>query len=262
MKSRIQACFSIVIAFAVLFVATVSFAQPGPPQGGGPGGPGGFGGPGGGGILGLAMRDEVQQELQLVDEQKDKVKGIADGMRDKLRDDMRGMFEQMRDLSDEERQAKFGEIRAKFESINADMEKQLDKVLLPHQIERLKQIDLQTKVRQRGASALTSGDLAKTLNLTDDQREKLEKRAAEVQEELQAKIRELQADARKKMLDVLTPEQQTQLQKLMGDQFDVPDQGGGFRGRGGRDGGEGRGGRERVRRPGSEQDPPKSEKSN
>jgi Spy/CpxP family protein refolding chaperone len=128
---------------------------------------------------------------------------------------------------------------------------------LPHQLERLKQIDLQSKIRQRGANALTSGDVAQALNLTDDQRDKLEKRAAEVQEELQTKIKELQADARKKMIDVLTPEQQAQLQKLMGDQFDLQDQGfgGGFRGRFGRGGqdGQGRGGRNRGGNQGDQQ---------
>ena len=263
MNLRIHTGFCALATIAVMFVALPSFSQPpGQPPGGGPGGP--PGGPFGGGLLNLATRDEVQQELQLVDEQKDKVKSIADGMREKVREDMRGMFEQMRDLSDEERQAKFAEIRAKFDSINADMEKQLDKILLPHQIERLKQIDLQTKVRQRGASALTSGDLAKTLNLTDEQREKLEKRSAEVQEELQVKIRELQLDARKKIVEVLTPEQQAQLQKLMGDQFDLPDQGpGNFRGRFGRGGpdGQGRGGRERGGRPGGEQPSGQSKES-
>jgi Spy/CpxP family protein refolding chaperone len=207
--------------------------QPGP---GGPGGPSGFFG--GGGMLGMAMRDDVQQELQLVDEQKDKIRGITDDMRNKIRDQMRGMFDQMRDLSEDERRAKFGEIRTKFEAINADFEKQLDKVLLPHQLERLKQIDLQNKIQQRGASAITSGDVAKALKLTDEQREKLEKRAVEVQEELQTKIRQLQADARKKMLDVLTPEQQAQLDKMMGQQFNLPEPNFGdrFRGRGGRSG--------------------------
>ena len=257
MKLRIHAGFFAVTAIAVLFFVSPSFAQPpGPPPGGGFGGPGGPpGGPFGGGLLNLATRDEVQQELQLVDEQKEKLKGIADGMREKVREDMRGMFEQMRDLSEEERQTKFAEIRTKFETINSEMEKEVDKVLLPHQVERLKQIDLQTKIKQRGASALTGGDLAKTLNLTDEQREKLEKRAAEVQEELQAKIKELQVDARKKIIDVLTPEQQAQLEKLMGDQFDLPDQGpGNFRGRFGRGGSDGgRGGRERGPRPGGEQ---------
>jgi Spy/CpxP family protein refolding chaperone len=249
-------CFAVVaiVGVTVLAHSAAVLAQPpggpgGPPPGGfgGPGGPGGFGG---GGILGLAMRDEVQQELQLVDEQRDKVRDLVDGARDKMRDQFRGMFENMRDLSDEERQARFGELRAKMEEMNADMEKDLASVLLPHQMERLKQIDLQTKMRYRGAGALTGGDVAKALNLTDEQREKLEKRAAEVQEELQGKIRELQAEARKKMIDVLTPEQQAQLQKLMGDSFDLPDQGpGNFRGRFGRGGGgpDDRGGGERRR---------------
>jgi len=256
MKLRTQACSYLVGAIALLFMPSASFAQaPGPPPGGGQGGFGGPGGPFGGGLLGLAMRDEVQQELQLVDEQKEKVRGIADGMRTKVQEEMRGMFDQLRDLSDEDRRAKFDEIRTKFESINADMEKQLDKVLLPHQLERLKQIDLQSKIRRNGASALTGGDIAAALNLTDEQREKLEKRSAEVQEELQTKIRELQADARKKMLDVLTPDQQAQLQKMMGDQFDLPDQGGGFRGRFGRGGGgpDGQGRSGRGNRPAGQQ---------
>ncbi len=241
----------LVIVFCMMLgSASPLFGQPpggfGPPGGPGFGGPGGPGGPGGffggGGISGLVVREEIQQELQLVDEQKDKLRTITEEMRDKVRDEMRDIFSQMRDLSDDERREKFGEIRTKMEALNADTEKQLEKVLLPHQLERLKQIDLQTKLRYRGSSALTGGDVAKALNLTDEQREKLEKRAAEVQEELQTKIRELQADARKKMLDVLTPEQQAQLEKLMGQQFDMPEQNfrDRFRGRGGREGREGR----------------------
>lgn len=186
-------------------------------------------------MMGLAMRDEVQQELQLVDEQKDKVRAITDDMRTKMRDQLRDVFNpgQNQNQSDEDRRARFAEIRTKMESLNADMEKQLEKVLLPHQLERLKQIQLQSQVQQRGASALTSGDVAKALNLSDEQREKLEKRAAEVQDDLQKQIRQLQADARKKMLDVLTSDQRAQLDKMMGQQFDLPDPnfGGGFRGR-------------------------------
>jgi Spy/CpxP family protein refolding chaperone len=242
MKSiRINGLF--LFAFcSVLVVAATGLAQPPQPGGGGPPGPGGPGGPGGflggGGLVGLVSRDEVQQELQLVDEQKDKIKDITDGVRTKLREQLRDVFTQMQNLSDEERRAKFGEIRTKIEAVNADTEKELAKVLLPQQMERLKQIDLQSKIQYRGAQALTSGDVAKALNLTDEQKEKLEKRAAEVQEELQTKIKQLQADARKKMLDVLTPDQQAQLDKMMGQQFDLPAQnfGNRFGGRGGRRG--------------------------
>ena len=68
-------------------------------------------------MLGLVMRDEVQQELQLVDEQKDKVRDIADDMRDKVRDEMRDMFSQMRDLSDEERA---GQVRRNSHQVRSD----------------------------------------------------------------------------------------------------------------------------------------------
>jgi Spy/CpxP family protein refolding chaperone len=250
----VRVLLMVVFCLSMGFVASAVAQQPQPgnqPQRGGPPGPGGpgFGGPGGpggffggGGLLGLLARDEVQQEIQLVDEQKDKIRTITEDIRSKAGNQLRDMFSQMRDLSDEERQARFGEIRTKIEAINSDAEKQLAKELLPHQLERLKQIDLQTKLRYRGADALTSGDIAKTLNLTDEQRDKLEKRAAEVQQELQTQIRQLQADARKKMLDVLTADQRAQLEKLMGQQFDMPEQNFGdrFRGRrGNRDGNRG-----------------------
>jgi len=254
MKPIRQRDLLVIVFCLMLGVASPTFGQApqpggGPPGRGGPGGPGGPGGFGGGGIMGLVTRDEVQQELQLVDEQKDKLKGITDEMRTKAREQMGDMFRQMQNLSDDERAAKFGEIQTKIDALSAESKKKLEKVLLPHQMERLKQIDLQTKIQYRGASALTGGDVAKALNLTDEQRDKLEKRAAEVQEELQAKIKQLQADARKKMLDVLTPDQQAQLEKMMGQQFDLPDQNNGnrFRGR------SGRGGRPGGSQPGQDQ---------
>jgi Spy/CpxP family protein refolding chaperone len=235
--------------------AVVASAQPGDGGGfrGGPGGPGGFFG--GGGMMGLVGRDDVQQELQLVDEQQEKVQTVVDEARDQIRDEMRSMFSEMRDLSEDERRERFGEIRARMDEMNTELEGKLKKVLLPHQFDRLKQIDVQSRIQQRGASALSSGDLAEALSLTDEQKEKLEKRAEEVREELQEKIRQLQTEARDKMLDVLTPEQRAKLDELMGDTFELRDEGSRFGGRSGfrGDGDRGRrgrgddGGRERSR---------------
>jgi Spy/CpxP family protein refolding chaperone len=218
-------------------VPTLVFAQP---PGGGRGGPGFFFG--GGGLTALVGREDVQQEIQLVDEQRDKVMDIADQAREEMRDEMRGMFEEMRDLSDEERRARFGDIRAKMEEMNAGVEAKLQKALLPHQLQRLKQIDLQQRMQQRGEGGLSSRTVAEALDLTDEQREKLEQRAEEVRQELQDKIRQAQTEAREKMLDVLTPEQKAKFEELMGDTFEMQDDnrfGRGFRGRddrGGRDG--------------------------
>lgn len=256
---------AVAAVFALAFAALSSAQQqPGGPPQRGFGGPGGPGGLGGGGILGLAMREEVQQELQLVDEQKDKVRDLMDDSMTRMREEIGPMFANFRDMSDEERQEAFAEVRKKAESMNAELEKDLGKILLPHQMERLKQIDLQSKVRGQGA-----GDIAKALNLTDEQREKLEQRMVEVQEEMRTKIRELQAEAREKMLDVLTPEQREQLKKMMGDSFEMRDQGpgfggGGFRGQFGRGGqdGQGRGRNRGGNRPEGDRPPRENNQSN
>jgi hypothetical protein len=182
--------------------------------------------------LGLVMRDEVQQELQLVAEQLEKVQTLADEAREQIGSEMRDMFRQMRDLDEEERRARFGEIQARMQELNGELEGKIKKVLLPHQFERLKQIEVQARIQRGGAEALTSGELAEALNLTDQQRERLEARAAEVQQELQDKIAQLQLEARNKMLDVLTAEQRAKLDSLMGDAFAVRDEAPGGFGRG------------------------------
>ncbi len=237
-----QFCRALAITAAI---SCAAYAQP-------PGG-GGFGGFGGGGLVGLVSREEVQQEIQLVDEQRDKVMEISEAARDKMRDEMRSMFSEMRDLSGEERRERFGEIRSKMEEMNADVESQLKKALLPHQLERLKQIDLQQRMQSRGEGGLSSRAVSEALDLTDEEREKLEKKAEEVRAELQAKIREAQAEAREKILEALPAEKKAKLEEMLGDTFQMNEEDrfgrGGFRGRDGRgerDGERGRdGGRER-----------------
>jgi hypothetical protein len=226
----LQLCRSLILAATV--GPAVGLSQP--PGGGGPGGFGGFFG--GGGLVGLAMREDVQQEIQLVDEQLDKVREVAE----EAGGEIRGMFEGFRDLSDDERRERFGEIRTKMEEMNAETEKKLAKALLPHQLQRLKQIDLQIRVQSRGEGGLSSRAVADALELSDEQREKLEQRAEEVRKELQEKIRQAQAEAREKMLDALTPDQKAKWQELTGEAFQMTDENrffgrGGFRGRAGRD---------------------------
>jgi Spy/CpxP family protein refolding chaperone len=249
-----QLCGALVIA--AILAPSLVYSQP-PGDGGQRGGPGGFSGPfgGGGGLLGLVMRDEVQQEIQLVDEQRDKVMKVAEESREKMRAEMRDMFEQMRDLSDEERRERFGEIRSKMEEMNAGVETQLKKALLPHQLQRLKQIDLQVRMQQRGEGGLSSRTVAEVLELSDEQREKLEQRAEEVRQELQEKVRQAQSEAREKLLDVLTPEQKAKLEEMMGDAFQLQgDDRGGFRGREGRGRDGERGGDRGRERRGSDED--------
>ncbi len=214
-------------AVAVVLIPSLALAQPGGGRGfrGGPGGAGG-------GVLGLLQREEVQQEVQLVDEQQTQLRELADDIRSQMRD----VFEQMRDVPREERRARFDEIRAAAEKIRTDAEARLQTVLLPHQLERLKQIELQSRLQQNGAAALNDGELADSLGLTAEQQERLRQRAEELQQEMQQKIVQLRAEAREKLLQELTPEQRAKLESMLGDQFELPDRGPRGRGIGGRAG--------------------------
>jgi Spy/CpxP family protein refolding chaperone len=230
---------------------------------GGPGGPGGFFG--GGGTLGLIQQQEVQKEVELTDDQQKQLQTLGDTIRGEIRDEMQGMFQGMRDLNDEDRQAKMAEIRARFEEINKDAESRIQKVLMPHQFDRLKQIDLQSRIQRGGATALSEGELADTLGLTESQRDQIREKSEQVQKDLNEKIAQLRTDARNQLLDVLTPEQKAKLQSMMGSEFALPEPQfgppGGPGGPGGR--GNGRGGRagRGARAGGQQSETPAAEKS-
>jgi Spy/CpxP family protein refolding chaperone len=240
----------VVFAIAAGFSPSQLLAQP--PGGGGfrgRGGPGGPGGPGGffggGGTFGLIQQQEVQNEIELSDDQQAELRTLGETIRDQIRDEMQGMFQGMRDLSDEERQAKFAEIRTRFEEINKDAEAKMQKVLLPHQFDRLKQIDVQARLQRGGAAALTEGELADTLGLTETQRDQIREKSEAVQKDLSEKIAQLRVDARNQLLEVLTPEQKAKLEGMMGSEFALPEPQFGPGGPGGRGGFGGRGGRGR-----------------
>jgi hypothetical protein len=228
----------VVVFCVVAIVATPSWAQPGGGRGGFGGGRGGFGGPGGfggGDMAGLLRNESVQKELELLDDQIEELQGLAESQRESFRD----AFQGLQDLSREERMAKFREV---MEKNREEQEKQIGKVLLPHQMKRLKQIQFQQ--RTRGGIGRVAGNegLSNELGITEAQREKLQQKAQEVEEEIRAKLNELREQAQAELLSVLTPAQQAKWKELAGEPFEMqftpPQRGAGgqpgnFGGRGG-----------------------------
>lgn len=251
----------LVVGLFVLFVAgTLDATWAQPPQGGRrPGGIvlGGFGGgPGGpGGGLGEGMllsNEQVQKELELTTEQ------VADlgKLRESQQTQMRESFSGLRDLSEEERRAKFEELRPKLEAAQKESREKLLEILLPHQQERLKQISLQL----RGPAAIDDPEVASELKITDEQKEKLASTRETLREKMQALFREgaggegmrekfqaLRKENEEALLGVLTAEQRERLEKLKGEKFEL-DMSQFGRGPGGP-----AGGRFGGRRPGGEQ---------
>ena len=124
------------------------------------GGFGGFGGQrGSAGALQLIGREEVRKELKIPEEQQ----GIIRELQTSSRPNFRELLGNIRDLSREEREKKFAELRASSEKKSKEAEADLYGLILDEgQATRLKQIVLQ----QKGNRALTEPATAKALGLS------------------------------------------------------------------------------------------------
>ena len=222
---------------------------------------GGFGGFGGGGSpLDLLARKDVQKELDLLEDQ------IKEGeeLRSKRQDMIREAFTGGRGQGGGRRERgggggadRFARLRETMEKVTKEINEELDEILLPHQKKRLDQLALQRQLRGASGSAraLSRGDLAEKLNISEDQGEKLTETARKIDAETQKQIAQLQIKARNKLLAALKPSQKEKVEEMLGKAF-VFDENersrrgfGGFGGRGG--GRRGGGGRpERPQRPG------------
>ncbi len=209
------------VAVAVAVAVTVSSAMA---QGGGGKGRGGFGGRGGGlSPITVVKVEGVQKDLDVSQDQKDKLASLEATQVDR---------QEMQNLSQEERTKKFAEVRS------AD-QKKVDEILLPPQRERLAEIMLQLE----GPRALRRPEVAAKLKLTDDQKSKLE-------EVLSAGFgggggggaggfAAAMEEMNKKAMDVLTADQRDEYAKMQGKKTevsirDIMGAGGGFGRKGGK----------------------------
>jgi len=227
------------VMLGMLVLCTAAMAQPGPGMG--------FGMFGGGPMATLSAQygrlinlPTVQKELELVDDQKTKIKEASD----KAQAARRELFSGMQDIAPEERQAKMEEIGKKMQAQQDEMKKVIESTLLPNQLKRLKEIALQVA----GTQALNDKQVQDDLKLTADQVAKIktigEDSTKKIQElftpggDMQSafpKIQEIRQDAEKQIIGVLTDEQKASLEKMKGEKLDIPasELGGFGRGRGG-----------------------------
>ncbi len=273
----------VVLVAAALYSSSAEAQGFGGGRGGGRGGGFGMGGFGGLGIINLAALDPVQKEIGLDGEAAEKVKKLAEDVMQEMQAESQkagigpAAFGQLQDLSPEERETKMKEMSEKRMTITKGLtEKYLPKVkenLSASQFERVQQISWQLA----GTQSLTDPDVAKSLEITKEQREKMaginQEFAAKQQElgpggfggrgappdpeamrERMQKMQDLNKDRDAKVTAVLSKDQQEKYAALLGKPFDRSQLGfgrggGGFGG--GRGGpGAGPGGRGAAGRPG------------
>lgn len=272
------------MAAVLVAVCAMSVADAQPPGGGRGerggqrgGGRGGFGGPPRPVSISKAQllrSEDVQEDLNISEAQSETIKAALES----FREEQGGAFGRggerpdFRSMSEEERREFFEKMQKQREELTQKTDEIVVALLEKDQVRRLDQIGLQIKLRMAMLPTLKSDEMKKELSLTDEQLAKLEATEEEIQE-AQQKMREemfarfrgneggerpdfgairekfeaARKDSEKKILAVLTEEQQKKLDELKGQPLDVDMrafQRGGF---GGGRGGDGRGGEGRRR---------------
>ncbi|MBN2579946.1 MAG: hypothetical protein JXB10_13235 [Pirellulales bacterium] len=197
-------------------------------------GPGGMGMMGPGGMFGgqgmnfmLLRNEKVQKELEIVPEQKEKLQALSKEMRGNRPD-----FGALQDLSPEERREKMEENRKKMQKAMEDAQAKIKEILLPNQLERLNQIRLQSL----GTMVLMDPEVQKELKFTKEQKDKMKAIGEEMRkqtrelmqgvspdewQEVGKKMQQMQKQTNEKLMEVLTADQKTALEKMKGEKFDV-----------------------------------------
>jgi Spy/CpxP family protein refolding chaperone len=203
------------------------------------GGAGGFGG--GGGALALLQDPAVAKECEIVEGQMKDLESLQEDLREEMRD----MFSELRDVPQEERREKMQEL---FTKAREKTDAGVAKVLMPHQVKRLKQLEVQRQMQRGGGAggALTGNLLAERLGITEEQKVKIRAAAEKAQKEATEKIAKIRAEAEEEILSALTESQRAQMKDIMGERFQFSQPRGFNRGQGGQPGerrgpGQGRG---------------------
>ncbi len=232
--------FGLVLGIGLLAAPLAQAQRPG---GGGFGG-GGFGGGGFGGGGNIVSQEVVQKELGLSTEQVDKLKIITEESQKQMRD----LFG-ARPAEGEDREKAREAMREKMTAAAKEITSKVEAVLTPEQKKRLKEIQIQSQ----GTRALTSEEVVKALNITEEQKKKIEEireanrpqfgRGGQGGGERPSfeRFQEQQKETEAKIMEVLTAEQKTSFEAMKGKKFDMPRPtfGGGNRPGGNRPGGEG-----------------------
>jgi hypothetical protein len=179
--------------------------------------------------LSLVRNAKVKEEIKLTDEQSVQI----DELFAKLTAARREITATLRGAAAEERQKKLAEIQEKMKAQSDDANKKIEKALKPEQLARLEQLSIQ----RQGLLALNNPKVSKKLKLTEEQLEKIaavrsegtKKRQQLIQDlrtgnldrtQLAGKIKEIQQQTEKEVMEALTMEQQTRFEQMQGEKFE------------------------------------------
>jgi hypothetical protein len=202
--------------------------------------------------LGLLMRPEVQNEIRLDLRQRNALAQVQDNARNRAMQRIRDQFQQMRNLSPEERRQRMqnmrNEMMTQMQQFQGEINEQLKQLLRENQLERLHQLDLQW----RGPMAMADPKVAEEIKLSQKSRAEINKIFSEYQRSvgevfrgafeqwqqqggprggapmpdfqsrlspLRQKVDELKKSSEQQVLELLTPEERSRWNAALGEPF-------------------------------------------
>lgn len=137
----------------------------------------------------LLRRNDVRREIGLDSRQREALEALEQKGRTELGAQMRDQFRELRSLSREERTARMQQQREQALSLRESFQNGLDRrageILRPAQRKRLHELDLQW----RGGLALADPEMSKQMNLTPEQRARVDELLQQYREQ-QTKMRD------------------------------------------------------------------------
>lgn len=160
--------------------------------------------------LGLLASPDIRRDIEMVDDQYQELRDLSSSIQ-------RRSAEKLRDLDFDNRDNLLEEIR----KIREQSESEIQNVLLPHQIDRLRQIGMQAQLQRRSlVQILTSNPLKSDLKITDEQSEALKIEEKQIEKDLEKEIAKLRERARDQLLSKLKPTQKAEVKGMIGDAFE------------------------------------------
>jgi hypothetical protein len=167
----------------------------------------------GGDAFSMLSNASVQEDLELVGDQLDKVNKLREDFGNEIQD-------QIAKVTSGDKEASKG-LGKRIMELKKEQKKQIESMLLPHQLERLKQVKLQMQMQRQGTGQTLSSKLvAEALGIDDEQRKRIKERQKELNEELKERTAKLTEELREKLLSELTSEQRQKLEELKGEKFE------------------------------------------
>jgi len=162
-----------------------------------------------GSTLGLLSNQAIRSDLEMVDSQYQELQNLSAQIQERAAEQVRALDFSKRD-----------NLVSQIQKIREEAVNDLNSVLLPHQLDRLKQIRMQSLLQRRSlVDVLTSDPVRSELEVTDQQSNELREFEKVVQEDLAKEIAKLQEIARDRLLSKLDPTQKKQAKEMIGDAF-------------------------------------------